>query len=103
MPRRARALGKAPNTSPSPPVFEKGAHSDPTKSTLSGGGMEWALLRGVEAIVYIWEDVVFRLDVGKPPLVHVTSQEIVVDPSKLQDMRVGPALGVRHRGACSHD
>lgn len=32
-PRLARALGKAPMTSPRPPVFDQGAHSLPTMTT----------------------------------------------------------------------
>src|SRR5437879_265639 len=92
-PRRRRALGSAPMTSPSPPVLEYGAHSEPTKSTLSGGGMGPEYLRGVEAVVYIREDVIFCLDVGKPPLVDVASQEIVVKAGELENMSVGTALG----------
>src|SRR5258707_14983390 len=95
MPRRESALGKAPRTSPRPPVFENGAHSDPTKSTLSGWGMASLLLRCVEAIVHIGEDVVLRFEIAEPALAHLASQQIVVDTVELKDVRVGSALGVR--------
>src|SRR3954454_19435938 len=97
MPRRASAFGKAPMTSPRPPVFENGAHSDPTKSTLSGWGMAYrAVLGGVEAIVHIRKNIVLRLEVRKPRLAQLAAHEIVVKPVELEDVRVGAPLGIGH-------
>src|SRR5262249_8675326 len=48
IPSALSALGSAPATSAKPPVFEKGAHSEATKRTLSGAGVGGGGDLGVE-------------------------------------------------------
>src|SRR5262249_46725073 len=99
-PCRRSAFGRAPMTSPSPPVLAKGAHSDETKRTFNGGtagAPPWlAASRRVDAIVELWKEVVLRLDVREPPLGDLILRQLAVETVEAQDVLVHPAGGVRH-------
>src|SRR5262245_41980385 len=107
-PCRRSAFGRAPMTSPRPPVLAKGAHSDVTKRTFNGAGTAgappWiAASRCVDAIVDLWEQVVLRLDVREPRLGDSTVLQLLVEPGEAQDVLVHPAGAVRPRRRVAAD
>src|SRR5215813_13683967 len=106
-PCRRSAFGRAPTTSPSPPVLAKGVHSDETKRTFNGstaGAPPWlAASRRVDPIVELWEEVVFRLDVREPLFRDPILRQLAVETFEAQDVLVHPAGGVRHGRPGAHD
>src|SRR5215468_4221955 len=106
-PCRRSAFGRAPMTSPRPPVLAKGAHSDETKRTFNegtAGAPPWrAASRRVDAIVELWEEVVLRLDVREPRLGDPILRQLAVETVEAQDVLVHPAGGVRHGRPRTHD
>src|SRR5262245_19507352 len=98
MPRRRSARGRAPATSPRPPVLANGAHSETTNNALSGGA---AIRRDegngvpasgrVHAVVDVREDVVAGLDRLEPLFAHRAGVQVVVQPREVPDVLVEPA------------
>src|SRR5215470_15784570 len=89
------AFGRAPITSPRPPVFAHGPHSDATMRTFSGaGGAPGAPSSG---------GVVTGFDLPHPPLRHLPRLELVVDAIEAEKVLVHAPGGVGHRGAGAHD
>ena len=93
-PARAAPSAARPTTSASPPVLAKGAHSDETNRTLRMAAGPASASAGVDTVVDLREDVVARLDVGQPALVHLGAPQIVVEPVELQDVLVDAPGGV---------
>src|SRR5215831_16456639 len=102
IPSARSALGSAPATSANPPVLAKGAHSDETNRTLRMAAGP-ARSAGVDMVVDLRENVVPRLDVRQPTLVHLCGTQIVVELVELQDVLVNALGGVGHRGPRPHD
>src|SRR5262249_27898569 len=106
-PCRRSAFGRAPTTSPRPPVLANGAHSDVTKRTFNGGtagAPPWlAASRRVGAIVQLWKEVVLRLDVREPRLGDPILRQLAVETVEAQYVLVHPAGGVRHGRPGAHD
>src|SRR5215467_4709206 len=96
IPSARSAFGSAPATSASPPVLAKGAHSDETNRTLRMAGGP-ARSAGVDMVVDLRENVVPRLDVAEPALVHLGGPQVVVELVELQDVLVDPLGGVGDR------
>src|SRR5665213_2572571 len=113
MSSRRSALGSAPATSASPPVFANGAHSEATKRTFNGAGTDlWIgfLARlnqrpstSVYPVVQVRENIVPRLDVGQPGLAQLGGPQIVVDLVELEDVLVDALGGVGDGGPGLHD
>src|SRR5262245_24325214 len=111
------ALGSAPATSASPPVFAKGAVSEATKRTFSGdagtksSGARRPQLASVYAIVDVRENIVAALHVGEPrncPLawgrrLQLVRAQVVVDLVELQDVLVDAPGGVGDGRSRLHD
>src|SRR5215813_1283859 len=107
-PWRRSAFGRAPITSPRPPVLANGAHSDVTKSTFSGTatGPELpsrGVSRCVDAVVQLREDVVLRFEVREPALRHPTCLEFLVETGEAQDVFIHSLGGVRNGRPGAHD
>src|SRR5262245_41128448 len=113
MSRTRSALGSAPATSASPPVFAKGAVSEATNRTFSGdaatksSGARRPQLASVYAIVDVRENIVAALDIGEPRFVggrlQLVAAQVVVDLVELQDVLVDALRGVRDRRPRLHD
>src|SRR5262249_28338937 len=93
-PSLCRAFGSAPITSPRPPVFAHGEHSDATTSTFSGGTGNRVRRRldersrGVDAVVEMGKDVVPGFDLVHPLLRHPTCLNVVVDAIEAEEVLV---------------
>src|SRR5579885_2736712 len=103
MPRRASAFGRAPTTSPRPPVLANGAHSEATKSTAREGDTGPQRSGGVEAVVEVREDVVARLDLREPRHIDPPAAELLEEPVEAQDVVVHAPGGVRHGAPRAHE
>src|ERR1044071_9585364 len=98
-PHRASAFGSAPTTSPRPPVFTNGAHSEATKRTFS----RRLRSRREDAVVQLGEDIVPPLQVPELGFVHGAALERVVEPIELDDALVEPPRRIRDRRPGLHD
>src|SRR3954451_24252052 len=96
-------FGSAPATSANPPVLAKGAHSEATNRTLRMAAGPTSESAGVDMVVDLRENVVPRLDVGEPALVHLGAAQIVIELVELHDVLVDALGGVRHRRPRPHD